>query len=173
MLTAAQYTRITGDAAPAAFASKVATVIARLDDALGRPLTLDTRTERCVAFADGVVYPRATPVVSVDGYDTDGVAVYVGQRGTVTITYLGGFDADSCPEQLRTAIAWGVHTLNTPSGAVLPAGVQSLSIAGEYTVTKDAATILGADGVTVPVALVTLADLGGRCATLAATYRRR
>jgi hypothetical protein len=180
MITAALFTSVTGADAPADLTDRAAYVVARLEDALGRPLTYGTRTERCRCFADGVAYPKATPVHAATGFDTDGVAVYTGQTGWVNVTYTGGYSsvtstvaARRCPQQLAAAIAWGVHTLTTPADTVLPAGVESLNIAGEYSISKASGTVLGADGHDVPAALTVLADLGGRCATLAARYRRR
>ena len=182
LLTAQQYTTLTGLAAPANFATVLPIVVSMLERALNRKLEEATRSETLEAYADGLVYPSARPVVSVQGgLTTDGVAIQTGQTGPVTVTYLGGFApfgqaaANVLPPDLALAICMGIGTFNSTMGGAAtsaPVGVQSLSIAGEYTVTYQAGVAVGADGQAMPGALVELAPLGGGCARLAAPYRR-
>lgn len=81
-------------------------------------------------------------------------------------------DLDPLPITLQDAIAWGVHTLTTPSTASLLApGVTSLDIAGEYKVTVADGTVFGADGQTLPARWAFASDLGGRCLSLALRHR--
>lgn len=175
MITAATFTDITGAAAPADLDDVVARVVGRLEDALGRTLALGTRSERHIIYRDGVAYVRAVPVVSVPA-GTLNLGDCIGGLlpGWQTVAYTGGYDASSCPPQLAAAIAWGVHTLRHPQGPdPIGAGVTSLQIAGEYQVTREAGTRVGADGEALPgIWAWPIADLGGRCATLAAAYRR-
>lgn len=184
MITSAHYTAITGEAAPADFLTLRDRVVARLESALGRKLTKATRTETLACFSDGLVYPSATPVLDATGYSFDADAIHTGRRsgpGRVTVTYTGGYGTHNstasatnvpCPENLATAIAFAVRTLAAPQAAPVPAGVTSLNIAGEYSISRDPGAVIGADGELVPAALASIADLGGRCATLVSAYRR-
>jgi len=77
------------------------------------------------------------------------------------------------PADLAEAIAWGILTKNNgPQQLVIPHGVQSMNVAGEISVTRVAGVQLGADNFPIPRRLFAAADLGGRCLTLAAPYRR-
>ncbi len=169
------YTSITGAAPPANFDDLVDRVVDRLEAALDRPLRVAERTERCRVYSDGVAYPKSTPIIEVDGFtDFDTVSVSTGQRsGWVLVTYTGGLlDDGDGPADLLAAVAWGVHTLAAPTVSTVNDGVQALNIAGEYSITRTPGTVVGADGEMVPHALVSIADLGGRCASLAVRYRR-
>lgn len=200
LLSNTRYTEITGESAPANFESLQGQVVARLEGALNRLLPSQERTERVTAAYDGLAYPKATPITDVEGdLPFDEIAVQVGRpsgyvfaRGPFgshvdvsvggyawgDLTYTGGYTAETLPEGLAQAIAWGVHTLaaaqagNGTGGATVPPGVSSLSIAGEYSVAFTAGHTAGADGYPLPDRWTHLADLGGRCVTNALRFRR-
>jgi hypothetical protein len=181
MITAADYLAITHEQAPPDFEALRAAVIARLEAALDRRLVNATRTEYVVVYADGIAFPLALPITSAGDLAHDTVAIYTQQRGNgrpVQVTYVGGFtpygalEGPTLPYPLAAAIAWGVRTLAVGPTPPVPMGVASMSVAGEFAVSVAAGTILGADGEPVPAQLAELADLGGRCATLASSYRR-
>ena len=110
----------------------------------------------------------------------------------ISLTYTGGWapygsgttytyaDGDAgqtisldLPVDLAEAIAWGIHTRTAVAAPLsLPHGVQNLSIAGEFSVTRSGDTKVGADGFPCPARLFRHQDLGGRCLSLAASYRR-
>lgn len=185
LLTPTQYNQLIGSLlpAPTEFSTVLPVVVAMLERALNRRLESAERTEVLTAYADGVVYPSAVPVTAAGDLVTDGRAIYTGQSGQVTVTYTGGFtpyEATSgtpLPADLALAIAFGVRTyLASKAGSTstnaTASGIQSLSVAGEYTVTYQAGVAIGADGQSMPGHLVELAPLGGACARLAAPYRR-
>lgn len=189
LITNTKYTEITGASAPANFESVQANVIARLEDLLNRKLVLNERTERVVSNYDGLFYPLATPIITVqEDLIFDDQAVQVGRPSIRSfsfsniygltpefITYTGGYGQDTLPYGLAHAIAWGIHTVtSTAAGAVSgsPSGVSSLSIAGEYSVTFAEGMTAGADGQPMPIRFAHMFDLGGRCVMSALRYRR-
>jgi hypothetical protein len=179
MISAAQYTDLTGAEAPPDFEHKRDLVVTTLELALGRWFASAERVEVCDVFADGIVYPMATPITEFDGQFTDRwiyLAWPIRDHSTV-VTYTGGWqayeaEADGLPVGLASAIAWGVHTLSNPSSTGLPSGVQSMSIAGEYSISREVGSRWGADGEPLPTWAQSISHLGGRCAQLAAPYRR-
>lgn len=184
MIDAETYTALTGAAAPEGFEALEAVVVSRLANALGRDLDAAERTEWVTTY-DGLAFPQATPITDVDEetggqLDDRTVEVWgapaVGQ-GRAQVTYTGGYlphgddgDGVPCPAPLAESIAWGVHTLAGPSGAGLPTGLVSMSV-GEWTVTRGDRAV-GADGEALPRWAHGIGNLGGRCAQLAARYRR-
>ena len=183
MITEAQYLTLTGVTAGADFDAEVAYVVERLEQALGRGIESKERTETVSFYSDGAAYVFATPVTGFDG-SFDNIALMLGARaaGRTEVTYTGGwapFDTavagvPALPAALATAIAFAVKTTTTPQAALpIPDGVASLGIAGEYSVNRSGLSdVLGADGVSCPVTLASIRDLGGRCAQLVAPYRR-
>lgn len=175
MITLSRFSSITGAPAPADFEQLRADVVARLEAALGRGLASGQRTEWLAVYRDGVAYPSAWPITEVPaGCRAIGDAIADVTPGRdVEVTYTGGYDEESCPADLAAAIAWGVYTLTNPAEPTLADGLSQLSIAGEYSVTREAGALLGADGALLPGRwALPIADLGGRCASLAAGYRR-
>ena len=187
MITSAQYTLLTGKTPPANFSLLLPYVQTRLELVLGRKFSAVERTETLRYYRDGYVYPAAYPVRDAGEYTYEGNAIFVGGNliggGLLEVTYTGGYTAfavepyaTACPVDLAQAIAFGIETVTATaagdSAPVIPSGVTSLSIAGEWSISKDKATVIGADGMPLPASLASLADLGGRCATLAARYRR-
>jgi hypothetical protein len=80
-------------------------------------------------------------------------------------------DADA-PADLIQAVAFGVLAFSAPTERALPAGVSSLDVAGEYRVAVATGQVATADDTPLPEQLAYLADLGGRCVTLALRHRR-
>ena len=108
-----------------------------------------------------------------DGLTANSIDYFLVQG--IDITYTGGFTpygSGDLPIGLAKAIAWGIHTKDAPQQTALPRGIESLNIAGEFSATLIAGTILGPDGFPVPRKLKAAHDLGGQCLTLAAPYRR-
>ena len=178
MIDEAAYEELTGVEAPANFSFLLELVIARLEIALRRQLVSAQRTETLRAYRDGIVYPSATPVTAAAGYDFTATTIRVRSAGDIAITYTGGFTAYKedgaapIPTPLAASIAWAIHTLANPNTNALPTGIQSINIAGEYVVAREYGSTWGADGLPLPKWAATIADLGGRCASLAAPYRR-
>lgn len=180
MITSAHFLAITQETAPPDFEQLRDAVIARLEAALGRPFQSQQRSEWVTVYADGVAYPKALPVTDAGDLEHDDLAIYTNERGTgrpVQVTYTGGWNAHGAatnplPYPLAAAIAWGVHTLINPSPDAYPTGIQSVNVAGEFVVAREYGSRWGADGQPIPAQLAELADLGGRCAMLASSYRR-
>jgi hypothetical protein len=82
------------------------------------------------------------------------------------------FDADTVPTTLAHAVAFGVETVAAPKAPQLPAGYQSMSVAGEYSVAVMSGMVQTSDGVPLPAHLSHVADLGGRCVSFALKHRR-
>jgi hypothetical protein len=177
LLTNTRYTEITGQAAPANFASVQGRVVSRLEGMLNRELQSAERTEKVTLTWDGFHYPKATPVTAVeDGLHFDDIAIRAG-RDTEQITYTGGYTSETLPAGLAESIAWGIHTLTAAAQAggppsPIPPGIKSLSIAGEYAVTFQDGHTAGSDGYPLPDRWTHMADLGGRSVTAALRYRR-
>ena len=186
MITSAHYTLLTGKTAPGNFSTLLPYVQARLELALGRRFSAVERTEKLRYYRDGYVYPLAYPVRDAGAYTFEDDAIYVGGSlggGLLEVTYTGGYTTfatapldTACPVDLAQAIAFGIETLTATaagdSAPVIPSGVTSINIAGEWSISKDKDTVIGADGLPLPSSLASLADLGGRCVSLAARYRR-
>lgn len=177
VITAALYTATTGAPAPDDLEAQVAAVVVALEGVLHRPLVSQERTEWVNAY-DGCCWPKATPITDATGLEHTDVEVRVGGNGVerVQLTYTGGYDVTTCPRPLAEAICWGVHTLVTPPPAVASGleldGVTSLSVAGEFSVSRQGGVVYGADGKVVPASMGAAAHLGGRCLTAAAGFRR-
>lgn len=73
---------------------------------------------------------------------------------------------------LDEAVAFGVQTLSAPSDAAVPAGVSSMSVGGEYSVSVSAGHVIASDGALLPERFAYLSELGGRCVTVALRHRR-
>lgn len=185
VITEAFYESVTGTEAPDGLGAVVHRVVARLEAALGIGVENRERTEWVTVYMDGSAFPRATPITDADSHDD--VCVWLPARATVgrqQLTYTGGYHPQGTadvsldliiPDDLAEAIAWGVHTLAVFEPAEDPFegrdDLTSVSVAGEFSVSRSGAPT-GADGVGLPSGLEALRDLGGRCARLAAPYRR-
>lgn len=124
---------------------------------LRRPgLELAERTETLSIHRDltgqaaGLLFPRATPVVAVSTAgcsirSTAVIACTTAPPGVQTVTYTGGWTAQSLPEDLRVALVNIVRELsgdNSGGGLAAPAGVRQVSLDGA-SVTFDTATAAG------------------------------
>lgn len=151
ILSYTYYQRITGDLTTpeGAFATAASSAQELLEDDLSRPgmLELGERTEQCEVYPNGLLFPSAVPVVSVDGDPQviDNVVYGATADGNVftgffpgpppnfsSITYVGGFDIDSAPEHMLRDLAFVTYAILRPSGALalaaIPADAVSLSV---------------------------------------------
>ena len=154
LIAIARYREITGDttSASAVVETAIDDAQALLEDQLRRPLEQAARTERLRVFADGRVYPRATPIISAQaGADIYGNAIVDGTpEGTflepddfAEVTYTGGYDpaetdlsaVDYVPVELQRAVAWAAYAILRPAdGLQAPAGARSATV-GDVSVT--------------------------------------
>jgi hypothetical protein len=178
VITADLYTAFTGAPAPAGFDALRDLVVARIEDAINRRLVAAERTERLTAYADGWVYPTAFPVtVCDDALEIDTDRIRIGQAGSHDVTYTAGYDTygdpNGAPVSLALAVAWAIHTIRNPQPVELAEGITAMSVAGEFSVSREAGVRYGADGEVLPGEWARpIADLGGRCASLVAGFRR-
>lgn len=164
---------------PQDFATIEAHVVRRIEAALGRPLVRGTFYEVVTTASDRIAYPKGTPVVScAQGTVLNAYQVLLPvQERALTLEYVGGYtefeaaDPHACPYDLALAVACGISTL-TGGQQAHHDNVASMAVAGDYTVSFRTDVAVGADGVALPKHLLELSDLGGRCAQLAAKYRR-
>jgi hypothetical protein len=114
-----------------------------LEEELRRDLALQERTESMVIDCDGRMYPKAWPITAcatntIDGRtllggtpDVDQWLGLIGYDGPATrratITYTGGFDADTLPVTLRNAI-YDLARADLADAALLPVGASSVSV---------------------------------------------
>jgi len=119
-VTVAGYRVHTGDTTSEASAVSAALVEAEqlLEEELRRTLASEERTQRLRIRADGKVYPPAYPVTAAGSYLIDGRAIVGASPDDfptitifartptpyATITYTGGFTADTFPVTLRHAL---------------------------------------------------------------------
>lgn len=158
LVTELRYRAITGDTTTVASAVEEAIVQATeaLEDQLDRPLAEDERTEQLRPSRDGWLWPKATPIASVDGsYEVvgDGIrgnlpwagAPFVTDSDPVTITYTGGFverseadpgDPARLPVYIERDLAFAAwRVLHPPAlGTDVPAGASSARV-GDVAVT--------------------------------------
>lgn len=123
MITTDRYRLFTGDTSSGEDDVTEALTAAQelLEEFLDRPLEYDERTEHLRPDRQGRLWPRATPIVTVDdGYEIDGLAViggtpffpslgFLGSASAVEITYSGG---------------WSRPDEETPASTILPTGLQ-------------------------------------------------
>lgn len=159
LVSVTRYREITRDVS-----TDEATVTARIEEAremieeaLDRPLNNEARTEALLLEWDGawgyLAYPRATPITTIPGnsaysiYDDvtlrsvppDGSPLFGTWVGSLplkgTVTYTGGFTADTLPHKLERAIA----NLACAFGAeaLAPVGASSVRV-GDVSVTYTA-----------------------------------
>lgn len=177
LVTVARYRTITLDTT-----STAESVTAAIEDAealvseyLRRPLESEERTETLSISRDGRVYPSATPIDSLGGDDSDLVlegdvvvgvspdAAALGWIGTTvlpqaTITYTGGWTAETLPKAIERAIALAAHHQLHSDPALVPAGATSVRVG-------DAAVSFGSGGASADPLTSTMANIR--------RYRRR
>lgn len=152
LVVPADYQRVTGDTTTA-----VPQVTAALDEALGlvqdeigRTLVFGTYRETLLVYKNGCVYPTATPISTVvapnvDAVSIQGAAIYLGYWNPApavtygefnagvppqsTVTYSGGFTADTLPAKLLRAICRVAFNSCHPAPLVgVPAGATSVHV---------------------------------------------
>lgn len=199
LLTADAYQAFTGQAAPDNYETVESATVALFEQLLDRPLRQKERTTQVECW-EAELYPPATPIVAVAAaatrtgttpeawadlpvieWDDISVTVAARNRDRVRLTYTGGYTPygsdgpEPLPADLAEALAWAIHTRTTSTSAApegAEAGVRSMSVANEFSITYADGTVAGADG----VALFDGTDprwapLGGRAARLAAGHR--
>jgi hypothetical protein len=164
MISVDRYRQITGDftSADAEITRCVTDATADLEEYLDRPLAYGERTEGMRPDSHGRLWPKATPLVSAEGYELDGLAIvgaapfgvlasFIDPTNVITVTYVGGWldprDEESAgetlPQCIQQDIAWAAHRHAHPQGLSsqvgLPAGATSVRLG-------DAAVTYGAGG---------------------------
>lgn len=177
LVTVDRYRTITLDTT-----SSEATITAAIEDAeaevseyLRRPLEQAERTETLPISRDGKLYPSATPLdpaagdladLAVEGDVVIGASPDAGELGWLgsvatpqaTITYTGGWTADSLPKAIERAVALAAHHAIHTDPALVPAGATSVRVG-------DAAVTYGPGGASSDPLASTMANIG--------RYRRR
>lgn len=147
LVTYARYLAITGDGTsdPGQVEEALADAQALLEDTLRRPLESGERTER-LRVLDGLVYPAATPITDAGDLTVEGDALTGASPSSLlggvfdstdhaTVTYTGGFTADTVPACIERDIAWAAHGLVRPLVASgVPVGATSVRL-GDAAVT--------------------------------------
>ena len=160
-LTVAAYQVRTGDTTSAASSVSAALIEGEgiVEDELRRLLPLDSRDESMVIRAEGRMYPKAWPLVScatntIDGRmllggvpDLEQFIIMVGADSSITpratVTYTGGFDADTLPPTLANAIYALAHVL-VGAASPVPVGATAMSV-GDVSVSFGAPVSGGLD----------------------------
>lgn len=139
MIDVARYQLLTGDTASAAEDVEAAIDLAvdLLEEYLDRPLLSVERTEAMRPDRTGRLWPKATPLATVDdGYEIDGLAIvsgtpffpvpsFLSSETTIEVTYTGGWaaqddttpDAPVIPMALQRDIAHAAHRILHPNAA--------------------------------------------------------
>jgi hypothetical protein len=124
-----------------------------VEEYLRRPLESLERTESLRVYANGRVYPKATPITAVpDGYTVEESAVVaggvagavpwpgvVGGPTTMDLTYTGGYDPLTLPRELERAICETAFSNMVEETPDLPSGVTSARV-GDASVTFQSPT---------------------------------
>lgn len=162
LVLASRYASITGDSDSAALDVEAALVdaVEQLEDRLGRPLGEAVRTESIRPAPDGMLWPKAVPLVTApDGYTIDGFGLTGGTTfgspwstplgltsTAVAVTYTGGWversSNPSAPNRLPTYIerdlCFAAYRLLHPPSIIpasdIPAGATSARV-GDVAVT--------------------------------------
>jgi hypothetical protein len=158
LVSADRYAAITGDndTDEAAAEDALAEAQALLEEELGRRGLLEDdgtdKVERLLIRSDSslgfVVYPTAIPITDagtltqagavLSGASPDSSPAFVVQSEQwATVTYRGGYTADTVPESMARDIAWAAYRLLRPAAmASVPAGAKSVRL-GDAAVTFD------------------------------------
>lgn len=131
------YRKLTGDLRSPVADVTSALVVAQglVEVRLGRSLGLDEYTETLRLYPSCTVYPSVTPLAAdQDGYlDTSTLQVETAFHDVwqpypkVSVTYTGGYEADTLPQPLATAISMVAKHLMSPASSVDMAGVKAYS----------------------------------------------
>lgn len=147
LLTVARYRTITLDTTSYDYAitAAVEDAEAEVSEYLRRPLEQAERTETLPISRDGKLYPSATPLdagsgdladLTVEGDVVIGASPDAGAFGWLgspttpqaTITYTGGWTADTLPKAIERAIALAAHHAIHTNPALVPAGATSVRV---------------------------------------------
>lgn len=177
LVTVERYRTITLDTTSSnvAITAAVEDAEAEVSEYLRRPVEQAERTETLPISRDGKVYPSATPIDSLGGDDSGltlegdivigaspdaGAFGWLGSPTTPqsTITYTGGWTADTLPKAIERAIALAAHHQIHSNPALVPAGATSVRVG-------DAAVTFGSGGASVDPLASTMANIR--------RYRRR
>jgi hypothetical protein len=167
VITDERYTQITGDTGTVDtdIAQAITDATALLEDYLRRPLAEAERTEAMIPDRAGMLWPKATPILTATGYTIDGLAIrsagpfgfpsWIDPDPSISITYTGGWadervvDFDPAehdnllPFTLARDIAFAAYRLLHP------------------TISQTAGIIGGATSVSLGDASISGAGLGG------------
>lgn len=155
VVTIDQYRAITHDDSSddATVQDNLDQIEAIVEDFLDRPLALAERTEECIVYPKGRLFPDVTPIISVaspaglinrGGYRLDGAVPFYDfliepltyedtriRRGEnrVELTYTAGWTDATIPETMKRMIARLAQRLNQAgTTAQFPAGATSVSL---------------------------------------------
>ena len=169
---------------PDNFESLEAMVVARIGAAVSRNLPRASYTEFITTYQDAKIYTKEFPIIDTT-FDNLGITQYyiVGKAplNFESVTYTAGYsnygtsgDQYACPINLALAVAYGIKTLSESSsnGTAQTDNTTAVSVGGDYSVTFNPNMRIGADGVELPLSMISLYDLGGRCAQLALKFKR-
>lgn len=153
MITVERYQAITGDTSTddEIVQQAIDDATAELEEYLDRPLVEAERTETLRPDRRGRLWPRATPLVSAEGYEIDGLALTgaapFGSIGSpfdpatgVEVTYTGGWaTADDLPICIQRDLAMVAYRFAHPAAGMaalseVPAGASSVRL-GDAAVT--------------------------------------
>lgn len=127
-----------------------------VEDYLDRKLTQALRTETMTYGPNGLVWPKAWPVIvapagmtiersrrAIGGSSPGGLTDAFADSDEpefVTLTYTGGYTSATLPRVIESRIAWSAYSMLHPSvGASVPAGAKSVSV-GDASITFDKAS---------------------------------
>lgn len=166
LLTTSYYRDLTGDTASpdAAVASAASAAQDLLEADLARSgyLESEERSEVCLLYPDGTLYPTATPITAIDGGYTvvddtvygavPDVVEFTGLIDTTrepkraTITYTGGYTTATCPEPVLQDLAWATYAIlngtssKTSAATSATAGASSVRL-GDVAITWPAGAL--------------------------------
>lgn len=145
LITVERYRAITGDQESSAelVSARIEEATDELAEVLGRPLELAERTETLYPTRDGMLWPRATPIVAAPGWAIDGYGLRGGASflfgvptaGT-SVTYTGGWTADTVPACIARDLCQAAKVLGEVDvpGLAAPPGATSVRV-GDVAVT--------------------------------------
>lgn len=153
MISVERYRTITGDedSAASAVSARIEEAQEILEDYLDRPLESDERTESMRPDRHGRLWPRATPITDGGDYEVNGLALvggtpfsfgFIDPTTSVSVTYTGGWTADTLPSAIERDLAYAAYRLGhlpTLGSTEYPEGAVSVRLG-------DAAVQFGPDG---------------------------
>lgn len=149
LISDADYARVSGDTTTTGetLSDALDDALGLIQDEIGRVLNFGTYLETLKVYRNGSVYPSATPIDEVispviDQVSIQGASIYLGYWDPapliswtgalppqVTVTYSGGYTADTIPTKLRNAIIRAAFNVCHPSPLVgVPAGATNVHV---------------------------------------------